>query len=63
METGSGPRGFRRDHYFGPVLYSARPATDDLLASEIVSGHVRSMMADHLTDVPSSRPAYGKTMV
>ena len=30
------------------------PSSDDLLASEIVSGHVRSMMANHLTDVLSS---------
>ena len=31
-----------------------RSSTDDLLAREIVSGHVRSLMANHLTDVPSS---------
>ena len=28
--------------------------TDDLLVDQIVSGHVRSLMADHLTDVASS---------
>ena len=28
--------------------------TNDLLVDEIVSGHVRSLMADHLTDVASS---------
>jgi anti-sigma factor RsiW len=27
---------------------------DDPLTKEIISGHVRSLMADHLTDVPSS---------
>jgi mycothiol system anti-sigma-R factor len=31
-----------------------RPMTADLLVDEIVSGHVRSLMADHLTDVASS---------
>jgi anti-sigma factor RsiW len=31
-----------------------RPGTDQLLATQLISSHVRSLMANHLTDVASS---------
>jgi anti-sigma factor RsiW len=33
---------------------ASRPSPDDLLARDVLSGHLRSLMANHLTDVPSS---------
>jgi anti-sigma factor RsiW len=34
--------------------YLTRPGDDDRLVQELVSDHIRSLMADHLTDVASS---------
>jgi anti-sigma factor RsiW len=39
---------------FGLIFLQKTSDNDELLAKEAVSGHIRSMMANHLTDVPSS---------
>jgi anti-sigma factor RsiW len=36
------------------ILYSHMPAADDALEQQVVAGHVRSLMAGHITDVAST---------
>lgn len=36
------------------TAYVTRPGEDDRLVQELVSDHIRSLMADHLTDIASS---------
>ena len=36
------------------TVFSARARSDNLVAQQVVSSHIRSMMLDHLVDVPSS---------
>jgi anti-sigma factor RsiW len=38
----------------GLTAYLTLPGEQDRMLDNVVSGHVRSLMADHLTDVPSS---------
>jgi anti-sigma factor RsiW len=39
---------------FTLVPFLRGPSTEEILTREVVSGHVRSLMANHLADVPSS---------
>ena len=39
---------------FAVMFFRSQPSTDDLIANELVSDHVRSMMVDHLADVAST---------
>ena len=40
--------------FLGLIFFQSSPDNDELLAKEAVSGHIRSMMVNHLTDVLSS---------
>jgi anti-sigma factor RsiW len=44
----------RGDHRFKLCASTAEPGADQVLATQLIASHVRSLMPNHLTDVTSS---------